>query len=52
MFGVIPMLNNAISKFTVSPLSNFIDFATLFSEIISVTPEFNFNSTSLFSISL
>ena len=52
MFGVIPILNNAISKSTVSPLSSFTDFAILFSEIISETPEFNFNSTSLFSISL
>ena len=52
IFGVIPMLNNAISKSTVSPLSNFTDFATLFSEIISETPEFNFNVTLFFSISL
>ena len=46
MFGVTPILNNAISKSIFSDESNFTDFATLFSEFTAVTPEFNFRFIS------
>ena len=46
MFGVTPILNNAISNSIFSDESNFTDFATLFSEFTAVTPEFNFRVIS------